>query len=69
MAYFYFFNKQYDKVEVLINTIKKEDPTNNILNRILGYSLVEQGKNAEALNYLKEFFTKVEAKKNTTIRL
>jgi len=63
MAYFYFFNKQYDKVEVLINTIKKEDPTNNILNRILGYSLVEQGKNAEALNYLKEFFTKVEAKK------
>jgi tetratricopeptide (TPR) repeat protein len=63
MAYFYFFNKQYDKVEVLINTIKKEDPNNNILNRILGYSLVEQGKNAEALNYLKEFFTKVDPKK------
>jgi tetratricopeptide (TPR) repeat protein len=63
MAYFYFFNKQYDKVEVLINTIKKEDPNNNILNRILGYSLVEQGKNTEALNYLKEFFTKVDPKK------
>lgn len=63
MAYFYFFNKQYDKVESLINVIKKEDPNNNILNRILGYSLVEQGKNAEALNYLKEFFSKVDAKK------
>jgi len=62
-AKFQFMVKNYSETIRLINEIKAIDNTNNILNRLLGYSYFEMGDFSKALVSIEEFISKAPHKK------
>ena len=62
-ASFLFLNKEYDKTIGIIEGIMKQDSSNMILSRLIGYSYYEQEKYQEGLSFMKRFIEKADPAK------
>ena len=56
MANIYFYQKDHEGAINIISEIIKGNNKYNYLNRIIGYSYQETGKNQDAINFLEKFF-------------
>ncbi len=62
-AKYLFMNKDYENTIGTIENVMKQDSSNVILSRLIGYSYYEQGKYPEGLAYMKRFFAKADTSK------
>lgn len=63
LAGFLFMNKDYDQAGVLIKDVLRVDPSNIIMNRLLGYIKYEEEQYEEGVIYMREFFAKADPAK------
>ncbi len=62
-AKYLFMNKDYDNTVKVIKTIMQQDSSDVIMSRLIGYSAFEEGKYAEGLDFMKNFFDKADTSK------
>ncbi|MES2835939.1 MAG: tetratricopeptide repeat protein [Bacteroidota bacterium] len=63
-AQFLFLSKDYKKAIEEITSLQKEDTTNNVLNRLLGYASFETGEFAKGAEAMNKFFARAPKEKN-----
>ncbi|HXH18957.1 MAG TPA: tetratricopeptide repeat protein, partial [Chitinophagales bacterium] len=62
-AKYLFMNKDYENTIMIIEDVMRQDSSNVILSRLIGYSYYEQGKYPEGLAYMKRFFAQADTSK------
>lgn len=62
-AKYLFMNKDYENTVKVIKTIMQQDSSDVIMSRLIGYSAFEEGKYAEGLDFMKNFFDKADTSK------